>query len=302
MVVRHCHHHVEGAATRAHEHGVGRVGAAGVDAFGLRGLHRRADDVQLFAAEQPALACVRVQPRHRDARPLQADAGVGDADRAEHGVEGDGVDGRAQRLVDGDEHHAQFLVGQHHAHRWRHAVGRGLGRQCLQQFGVAGKRHAGRGQRFLVDGRGDERCRLAGLHAPHRMFDAARRRGAVAGVDHAPGQRRQRVGQARRHQHRQAARRHRGQVGRRIDHRRHRRAGTAQHVAVAHHHGVGQGAGQEGLDDGLGADAGGVAHRHQQGQRRHWIRRRAHAGLPISMKRCSSPKCAATCAATAGAP
>jgi hypothetical protein len=29
------------------------------------------------------------------------------------------VDGAAQRDVDGDQHHAQLVVGQHHAHRRR---------------------------------------------------------------------------------------------------------------------------------------------------------------------------------------
>ena len=97
---------------------------------------------------------------------------------------GDGLDRVAQRHVDADQHGAQFVVGQHHAHRHvapaaTPACARGLG---LQQLGVARERHAGGGQRLLVQRRGDERGDLAaqrGARGPdHRIRRDAAGRGA----------------------------------------------------------------------------------------------------------------------------
>lgn len=293
MVVGHRDDQVEGAAARAHEHRVRRERALRVDAFGACGLDGRGDDLDLLAPEQPALAGMRVQPGHRDARRALPPGGGGmrDAQRAQHGVVGDELDRLAQRDVDRHQHHTQLLVGQHHAHRRQLAA---VGCQGLQHLGVARKRHAGGRQRLLVDRRGDQGRSLAGTHPAHRLLDAGRRRRPGTGVDTAPGQRRQAFGQRGRHQHRQASRRHHREIGRRVDHRDHAGASTAQHRRVADDDAVRGLAPAEGRGDDLRPDAGGVAHRDQQ--------RRVHTGLSISMKRCSRPKCAATAAAAAGAP
>jgi hypothetical protein len=75
----------------------------------------------------------------RGGRPSDAAGAVRDAQRLQHPLQRHRLDRLAQRHVDADQHRAQFVVGQHHAHRHlreRHAgVRRGLG---LQQFGVAG--------------------------------------------------------------------------------------------------------------------------------------------------------------------
>ena len=127
LVVRHRHDQVElarvaGGMARAHEHRVRRKRAAGVDALGARRAHRRRDEALLLVAEQPAFACMRVEAGHRDARPrLSPRRGrrVGDADRLQHRIETHQLDRAAQRHVDADQHHTQFVVGQHHAHRRR---------------------------------------------------------------------------------------------------------------------------------------------------------------------------------------
>ena len=122
----------------------------------------RRDDPDLLVAEQAALAGVRVQagdgdPRH--ARDEAACRRVRDAQRLEHGLVGDGVDRRGARTCGS----SPARCG---ARRWpascapaaRHAA---FGSQRLQHLGVPGERDAGRGKGLLVDGRGDERGRLA---------------------------------------------------------------------------------------------------------------------------------------------
>jgi hypothetical protein len=55
----------------------------------------RADDAQLLVPEQAALAGVRVQPGHADARPRlapQCRRAMRDAQRLQHGVEVDRLD------------------------------------------------------------------------------------------------------------------------------------------------------------------------------------------------------------------
>ena len=87
---------------------------------GTRRRDRRRDEALLLVAEQPALAGMRVQPGHGDARPRLAPGAqrlVGDADRLQHRIEAHQLDRAAQRHVDAHQHHAQFVVGQHHAHR-----------------------------------------------------------------------------------------------------------------------------------------------------------------------------------------
>ena len=106
---------------------------------------------------------------------------VGDADRRQHGVEGDRVDRPAQRQVDRHQHHAQLVVGQHHAHRRRRAAARRrapAASRCGRDTAMPAA-----AKRLLVDRRGDDRRGLAGPDPRDRCFDAARRGGAGARVD-----------------------------------------------------------------------------------------------------------------------
>jgi hypothetical protein len=98
----------------------GANGPLGVDALGARGLHGRGDDAHLLVAEQPAFAGMRVQPRHRDARRRRPRPRRRWAMRRVCSTASK-LRRRwpAQRHVDGHQHHAQFVVGQHHAHRRR---------------------------------------------------------------------------------------------------------------------------------------------------------------------------------------
>jgi len=261
-----------GGGAGPHEYGVRRKRAFGADAQALRLRHGRADDLQFLGAEQAAFTGMRIQPRHRQARLLDAPAAqgfMGDLQRLQHGLEGHGLDGLPQRLVDGDQHHAQFVVGQHHAHRRRRLARRR--RQRLQHLGVAGEADAGSRQRLLVDGRGDDGAGLAGLHPAHRGLDAQRRSRTAQRIDAPQRQRRQPFGQSRRGQHGKAARRHVGPIGGRFEQRQHRPAaraaggGAPQHRRIANDDRIGHLAAAEGLDDDLGADAGGIAHGHEQG-------------------------------------
>ncbi|MNR32390.1 hypothetical protein D3C85_1499730 [compost metagenome] len=82
----HGHHRIEGAGIALHleEDGVGRVRPVGIDALLPGGSHRRADDIQLLAAEAAVVAVVRVEAADADARFLQPAAlecGIDQADR-----------------------------------------------------------------------------------------------------------------------------------------------------------------------------------------------------------------------------
>jgi hypothetical protein len=214
--------------------------------------------------------------------------------------------------VNADQHGAQLVVGQHHAHR--HAVhrearmGGGFG---LQQFGVPGIRKASRRQRFLVQRRRHEGGDVApqcGARSPDH---------AVAG--HAPGFGADAAGHdvpRRRHhlQHGDATRRGGGGFGHVPDfcHRPRGLPGQRQGLRcaahrghVAGHEGAVRGVGRpmESLDDDFRTDARGVAQRDGDGSGgRSEGGLAAHAGLSMSMNSCFSPSWAATCAATAGAP
>ena len=261
-----------------HEDSVGRIGAAGIDAFGARGLHGRRDEETLFVAKEPAFASMRVEPGHGDARRLDAERNqrlLRDAQRLPDRVEAQRVDGVAQREVDRHQHHPQLVVGQHHAHWRQRAALRGQG---LQHLGVARKCATCCSQRFFMDRRGDDGRALPCLHQLHGVLDAARSGRAVLGVDAAPGQARELAVQARWCAYGQAAWWQVLSVARRVDHRHAgeafgpQRAGTAHHRDVANHHGVAQRAGVERRGNDLGANPRSVAHRHQQ----RWVR---HAGL-----------------------
>ena len=82
MVMRHRHHRVELATPGAHEDGVRRERALRIQPERPRIGDGRRNVIDLFAAKQAALARMRVEPRHRDARCRQAKAlqgGVRDA-------------------------------------------------------------------------------------------------------------------------------------------------------------------------------------------------------------------------------
>ena len=95
----------------------------------------RGDDAGLLVAELAALAGVRVQAAHGDARlghaePL-AQGPVGQVDRVEHAADGELVADLEQRLVDGRQHDLKLRGDEHH----RHVAGLEL---LGQQLGVAG--------------------------------------------------------------------------------------------------------------------------------------------------------------------
>ena len=189
VVVRHGDHDVEFARVCfcmacAHEHRVGCIRPTDVDAFAARRLNRRRNDEPFFVAEQTALACMRIQAGHRDARPRLAPGGcaaVSNPNGAEHSLMRHRVDGTAQRHVDGHQHTAQFVVGQHHAHlRWCLS---GHGRQRLEHFGVTRKWHRRRRQRFFVDGRGHDGRDFAAHRQRNRLLDTSRSRGTGARIN-----------------------------------------------------------------------------------------------------------------------
>ena len=274
VVVGHRHHQVElarvaGRVARAHEHRVRRERSLRVDALGARRSDRRRDEAKLLVAEQAALAGMRIEPSHCNARRGLAPGcgtAVGNAQRLQHGVEIEHLDGPPQRHMDGDQHHPQFVIGQHHAHR--RAAGRGL-----QHLGMAWEVHARRGQRLLVDRRGDDRRDLAAQGQRRGSLDA--QRGCSAGVRLHPAHRQiDQVGpadalQARRLPHRDAIGRckHGVSGGVEADHRQQQaavRRSATHHRHVADHQRCAGGAGSDGTGDGLGADAAGVAHRQRQ--------------------------------------
>jgi hypothetical protein len=261
---------VAGRVACAHEHRVGRERPARIDPFGARRLHRRRDDEQLLVAEQAALAGVRIEPGDGDARLARrepARCGGGDPDRLEDRVEGDRLDRLAQRGVDRDQHGAQLVVGQHHAHRRRRRAG--AGRERLQHLGVAGVADAGGSERFLVDRRRDQRRGRAGSDDGDRLLDAARRGRAGARVD-AAERRLDQVGrEAVGLQHRNASGRQRRRVVGRVD-PCHRKQAAGEGGGAAHHRDVADdegaarvGRAEPGGDD-LRTDAAGVAHRQRE--------------------------------------
>jgi hypothetical protein len=203
----------------------------------------------------------------------------------------------AQRQVDGHQHHAQLVVGQHHAHR-RH------GPPAASACSISvwpGKSHAGGRQRFLVDRCGDDGRRGALPHPAHRGVDAGGRRRAGARIDLSP--RAGRPGPAGRPGGCQHGRQPGGtwpaSAGSSITATGSRRA--AGHAPRLQHRGVAQ----HDAPDSRPCRWAPARSRDRCPRRRPSSPARAcrHAGLSISMKRCSTPNWrAATQAATAGAP
>src|SRR5919199_127217 len=74
LVVIHGHHAVEFALACTPEDSVGRQRSDDLQALRACLLDRRYDDLDLFPAKEPALARVRIQTGHGDARSLDAEA------------------------------------------------------------------------------------------------------------------------------------------------------------------------------------------------------------------------------------
>ncbi len=183
---------------------------------------------------------------------------------------------------------------------------RGLG---LQQFGVAGKREARGRQRLLVQRRRDDapRSRRASAARAAQTTQSPAMRPAAALISPSGDGRPRR---ARDLQHGNAARRHVGSAcGGALDHGHRtaparlaprapaRRAARCRRRPRRSSRCVVSGASRKALTMISGADAGRIAERDRD---RGGIA--LHAGLSMSMNWCARPSCAATCAATAGAP
>jgi hypothetical protein len=162
-----------------------------------------------FAPHVSRLACVRVQTSDRNTgRSAQRcrQGCMGDENRLQHVLGSHCRNRIAQRDMDADQHRAQRLVGQHHAHGhllYGHA--RMLRRLGLQQLSVAGKINARQMQRLLVQRRGHQAINLTVQGGAGRPLHAGGGGAASLGLHLAP---RQRSWQAGQWQHRQAARRY----------------------------------------------------------------------------------------------
>ncbi len=89
--------------------------------------------------------------------------------------------------MDADQHGAQLVVRQHHAHRqFSDRAAQVRGRQRLQEFGMAGMFDAGRGQRLLVDRRGDDGADLAAQRRLRSPGDAVGCGATGARIDPTP--------------------------------------------------------------------------------------------------------------------
>ena len=170
MVVVHRQHHIKftrvlSGISGTHEHGIRRKSAFNVHSqrFGLG--NGRVDDLDLFAPKDAAFACMRVEPGDGNARCAVQIFGqrlMRDAQRLQNLRRGHGLDRVHQRDMNAHQHGAQFVVGQHHAHRHlRNGQARMGSSLRLQQLRMAGKAHARQVQRLFV-----QRCRHHGGNLP----------------------------------------------------------------------------------------------------------------------------------------
>nr|GEU28139.1 2-octaprenyl-6-methoxyphenol hydroxylase, putative [Tanacetum cinerariifolium] len=279
LVVVHGQHAVGVHQVLGLEQGVGRIRTGNIDAARARRVQRRRDGVDFLAAQVAALARMRVQAAHQDARRCQAELGlevaVDDVDDAPQPVLAQGGRHVFQRQMGGGQRHPQrppFRIdvgrqraGQHHDD----LVGTGALGKIL---GVAGKRHAGIVDGAFLQRRRDHGLEPAGLHA----FDGGVQRGqhgaAVFRIELA----RHHVGVKRDVDHaealgtevRQAAVAHRHQRQRRHADRRvdgGRRHGQKRGIAQQHAVDVVP-ARPGGAQRNLGADAGRLADRDGNGR------------------------------------
>ena len=181
------------------EHRIGREGTGHEPSLGAQRGDRRLDDFDLLAPDHPAFTGVRIERRHREARPLDPEILLQATQRRPPAR----LDQRAgqhprylaQRHVDRHRHRPQRRSGEHHRDiRCRHAATLG------DEFGLAGMGKADRVELLLADRRGYDCARGARSRQAHRQFERIER-----GVR--PGERRlarlPRLGRGDR-QHRQA--------------------------------------------------------------------------------------------------
>ena len=165
LVVVHGQHAIGVGQVFVLEQGVGRVRSARIDAARLRRGDCRGDHIDFFASQVTALARMRIQAGHQDARrgdaefPLQVR--LNDIEGDGQAVQGDGSGHVLQGQMRGGQRHAQGrfamarFAGQHHHHL------RCVGFFC-QVFRMAGKGHAGVVDRALLQGRRDHGAKPAG--------------------------------------------------------------------------------------------------------------------------------------------
>jgi len=314
--VVHGHHHIKFAGVawrvaRAHEHRVGCERTLHVHALRLGLCNHGLQHLDFFAAKKPPLTRVRIDPRHRDAwhSPQQLGQGlVGDLQGLHHLLWRDGIQRLTQRDMDAHQHRTQLVVGQHHAHRHLRQRDPGVtGALGLQKLGMTRVFVPGgaRGmQRLLVQRRGHDSRHLAAQGRTRGPQNALTRQASGTRIDHPPRQLRR----GRHHlQHRQLSGRHFQRLCGGVDalhapgvRARQQGQRTAHHPGIACHKTTPRELRllQPGVRNDFWPDAARVT--GCDGDGAGW---RVHqAGLSISMNSCASPSCAATWAATAGAP
>ena len=160
LVVIHGDDRVVSARDVGDEDRVRRDGPRDVDTGGPRRVDGGRDDLDLLPAEMSALAGVRVEPAHGDARrgdrEVAGERCRDDRDGLRDRFARDRRGDRGKRQVSGDERDAQAAADEQHDHA-RRVRARG------EKFGVAGKRVAGVLEHALLHRRGDER-----RHRPRR--------------------------------------------------------------------------------------------------------------------------------------
>ena len=155
---------------------IGAPRPGGGDAFGVRPGNRRRRDLGVFIAEKSAFAGMRVDAADRDPRLLDtepAQGSIGRAQRAQHLLRRQAVEGLAQADMERRVDDSQARANQHK----KHVVGVGPGR-LGEQLRIAGERDAGLGNRGLVVRPGDDGVRFAGLGQPDGGAGIGDRRGA----------------------------------------------------------------------------------------------------------------------------
>ena len=153
-----------------------------VEALGPRRRDRRADDVDLLAAQAAVLAGMRIEAGDGKARALQAEIAAKvarrDLDGGEDQVLGQQARHVFQRKVDGDRHHFQRGARQHHHRMRRPSRRRGESGEIL---GVPGKAKPARIKHGLGDRVGDDGAtpRRAGRERTARSIDCVTARAAA---------------------------------------------------------------------------------------------------------------------------
>ena len=203
-----------------HEDGIRRQRSVHIHPLRAQLSQSGSNDFQLLPAKQTTFAGMGVEPCHSDTRRTPQGAQqcrMCDLHGLQHVGLGHSSNRIAQGHMDADQHRAQFIACQHHAHRHRiqsHAlVGGSLG---LQQFGVTRVVHACSSERLFVQRRRNQCSHLTTQRGaccpPHTISSGA----PCLGTDlpHRHG-----VGQTRKRQHWHAARGRIQGICHPIDHR-----------------------------------------------------------------------------------